>query len=134
MKKIIKFKIKSYSKASGKLIPFSFEKYLPLKIKRVFFLYGKKNQIRGEHAHKKCSQIFYPISGKVILRIKTPSTNQKITLSHSSKVAVLVPPKYWCGVKFIGNNSVLMVLCDKYYDFNDYLENFYDYKKYIKKK
>jgi hypothetical protein len=26
-----------------------------------------------------------------------------------------------------------MVVCDKYYDFNDYLESFDDYKKYLKK-
>ena len=58
---------------------------------------------------------------------------KKIILNHLSKTAVLVPPKYWCRVKFIGKNSILMVACDQYYDFNDYLETFDEYKKYLKK-
>ena len=104
-----------------------------MKVKRIFFLYGKKNKTRGEHAHKKCSQFFIPIYGKVILNIKTPNTIKKIMLNHLSKTAVLVPAKYWCGVKFISKNSILMVACDQYYDFNDYLETFDEYKKYLKK-
>ena len=134
MKKIKKFRIKSFSKSSGQLIPLSFNKKFPIKVKRIFFLYGKKNKIRGEHAHKKCSQFFVPIHGKIILNIKTPKIKKKILLKHSSKIAVLAPPKYWCGVKFISKNSILMVICDKYYSFNDYLESFDDYKKYLNKK
>ena len=44
-----------------------------------------------------------------------------------------MPPKYWCGVKFINKDSILMVACDKYYDFDDYLGTFNEYKKYLKK-
>ena len=41
---------------------------------------------------------------------------------------------HWCSVKFPEKNSILMVACDKYYDFSDYLETFEDYKKYLRKK
>jgi len=134
MKKIKKFKIKTYLAKTGKLIPISFNKQFPIQVKRVFFLYGKKNKIRGDHAHKKCSQFFFLISGKIILDIKTLSAKKKILLTHSSKIAVLVPPKYWCSVKFVNKNSILMVACDQYYNFNDYLVTFDDYKKYLNKK
>ena len=133
MKKIKKFKFKAYSNKTGKLIPLTFNKKFPIKAKRIFFLYGKKNKIRGEHSHKKCSQLFFLIHGKVILNIKTLKMRKKIILNHLSKTAVLVPPKYWCGVKFINKNSILMVACDQYYKASDYLENFRDYKKYLKK-
>ena len=89
MKKIRKFRIKSFSKSTGKLIPISFDKQFPIKVKRIFFLYGRKNKIRGEHAHKKCSQFFIPIYGKVILNISTPKTKKRIALSHLSKTAIL---------------------------------------------
>ena len=134
MKKIKKFKIKTYSSETGKLIPISFNKQFPIQVKRIFFLYGKMNKVRGDHAHKKCSQFFFPISGKVILNIKTLTTKKKIVLNHLSKIAVLVPPKYWCNVKFVNKNSILMVACDQYYNFNDYLETFDIYKKYLAKK
>ena len=93
MKKIEKFKIKSYVNKTGKLTPISFKKKFPLKVKRIFFLYGKRNKIRGNHAHKRCSQFFVLISGKIILEIKTPNKIQKISLNNTSKSAVLVPPK-----------------------------------------
>ena len=134
MKKIKKFKLKSFLRTSGKLIPISFSNKFPITVKRIFFLYGKKNKIRGDHAHKKCSQIFIPILGKLVLTVQTPNKRKKIILSHKSKIAVLVPPMYWCSVKFHKKNSILMVACDKYYDFNDYLETFQDYKKYLRKK
>jgi len=132
MKKIKKFKIKSFSSSTGRLIPFSFNKKIDINVKRIFFLYGDKNKIRGDHAHKKCSQFFIPVLGKAILNVVTPNSGKKITLSHSSKISVLVPPKYWCRVKFLKKNSILMVACDKYYDFNDYLGTFKEYKKYLK--
>ena len=133
MKKIKQFKIKVFSNKTGKLIPITFNKKFPIKVKRIFFLYGKKDKIRGEHAHKRCSQLFIPIYGKVLLKIKTPDTKKAIYLNHISKKGVLIPPKYWCGVKFINKNSILMVVCDRSYEFGDYLESFSYYKKYLKK-
>ena len=133
MKKIKNFKIKAYSSITGKLIPLVFNKKFPIKAKRIFFVYGKKNKIRGNHAHKKCSQFFIPILGKVILDIKTPKMKKKIVLNHLLKIAVLVPPKYWCSIKFTNKNSILMVICDKNYDFDDYLESYDDYIKYLRK-
>ena len=133
MKKIKNFKIKTYSSITGQLIPLVFNKKFPIKAKRIFFVYGKKNKIRGDHAHKKCSQFFIPILGKVILVIKTPKMEKKIVLNHLSKIAVLVPPKYWCSIKFTNKNSILMVICDKNYDFDDYLESYDDYIKYLRK-
>ena len=134
MKKIKKFKLKSYSRSSGKLIPINFDRKFPTKVKRIYFIHGKKNKIRGEHAHKKCSQFFIPIQGKVNLKIETPNSKKNIILSHLSKTIVLVPPKYWCSIQFLEKNSILMVACDKHYDVNDYLESFDEYEKYLRKK
>ena len=134
MEKIKKIKIKSFRSISGKLVPISFNKKFPFKIKRIFFLYAKKNKIRGDHAHKKCSQLFMTISGKVRLDIKTPKFKKSILLRKDSKYSILVPPKYWCSVKFLNKDSVLMDMTDRYYEFNDYLETFNEYKKYLLKK
>tara|TARA_B100000029_G_scaffold127431_2_gene121088 strand:+ start:2677 stop:3081 length:405 start_codon:yes stop_codon:yes gene_type:complete len=134
MKNIRKIKIKSFSSFSGKLIPISFDKRFPIKIKRIFFLYGKKNKFRGDHAHKKCSQLFMAISGKIRLEIKTPKMKKNILISKSSKKAILVPPKYWCSVKFLSKDSVLLVMTDRYYEFKDYIETFDEYKEFILKK
>ena len=107
LKKIKKFKIKSFSKSSGKLYPLSFGKQFPINVKRIFFIHGKKNKMRGEHAHKKCSQLFVPVFGKILLIIKTPKTEKKILLNHLLKTTILVPPKYWCSIKFLDKKRII---------------------------
>ena len=134
MKKIRKFKLKSYSRSSGNLMPINFDKKFPIKVKRIFFINGNKNKIRGEHAHKKCSQFFIPIQGKMTLIIETPNSKKNIILSRVSKTTALVPPKYWCSIKFLEKNSILMVACNKNYEVDDYLESFKEYKEYLGKK
>ena len=54
-----------FKKKSGTLIPISLSKDIPFKTKRVFMIYGNKNFVRGNHAHKKCSQFLMPIFGKI---------------------------------------------------------------------
>ena len=51
-----KIKFRSYKRKSGTLVPFSLAKSFPIKVKRIFIINGKKGFIRGDHAHKKCSQ------------------------------------------------------------------------------
>ena len=50
--------------------------------KSFLIINGRKNKTRGNHAHKKCSQLFVPLLGKFILNIKTPYKQKKIVLSH----------------------------------------------------
>ena len=134
MNKIRKFKVKSFLKNSGKIIAMSFDKKFPIKVKRSFFLYDKKGKIRGDHAHKKCSQFFYPVLGNFELKIQTHKNSKKIFLKDILEKGLLVPPKNWVSVKFLTKNSALMVLCDEYYSAKDYIYNFNEYKEILRKK
>ena len=122
------FNFKKFTKKSGTLLPITFNNKFPIKIKRIFILYGKKNYIRGDHAHKKCSQVFFPIMGKIKINMKYKKTEKSINLSHKDSKALLVPPRIWSRVEFLKNNSVALVLNDYEYDFKDYIET---YKEFI---
>mgnify|MGYP000480540758 FL=1 len=122
------FNFKKFTKTSGKLLPITFNNKFPIKIKRIFILYGKKNYIRGDHAHKKCSQVFFPIMGKIKINMKYKKTEKSINLSHNGSKALLVPPRIWSSVEFLNNKSVVLVLTDYEYDFKDYIET---YKEFI---
>ena len=122
------FNFKKFTKTSGKLLPITFNNKFPIKVKRIFVIYGKKNYIRGDHAHKKCSQVFFPIKGKIKISMKYKKTEKSINLSHKGSKALLVPPRIWSRVEFLNNNSVVLVLTDYEYDFNDYIET---YKEFI---
>ena len=134
MKKIKKFKIKSFSKSSGKIITMGFDNKFPINVKRIFFLYDKKGKNRGDHAHKKCSQFFYPVLGKFLIKIQTHKKVEKILLNHDAKIGLLIPPKYWVSVKFLSKNSSLMVVCDQLYNENDYIHNFNEYINLLRNK
>ena len=125
---------KQYKKKSGTLIPFSLKKDIPFNSKRIFIIYGNKNFVRGNHAHYKCSQYIIPIFGKIELEAEDYNEKNKILLDYKKNKGHLLKPKTWCKIKFINDNSILMVFCDKEYDYKDYIENYKDFLKIIKKK
>ena len=122
------FNFKKFTKTSGKLLPITFNNKFPIKVKRIFIIYGKKKYKRGDHAHKKCSQIFIPIMGKIKINMKYKKTEKSIILSHNGSKALLVPPRIWISVESLNSNSVVLVLTDYEYDFKDYIET---YKEFI---
>lgn len=133
MKVIKKDLFEQFKKRSGTLIPFSLKRNIPFKTKRIFIIYGNKNFTRGNHAHYKCSQYLIPIFGKMEVNIENSREKTKIVLDHKKKRGLLLKPKTWCKIKFINNNSILLVFCNKEYVYNDYIENYKKFLKIIKK-
>lgn len=126
------YKFKSFKKKSGTLIPMEINKKFPIKIKRLFFIYGKKNYTRADHAHKKCSQYFYPIFGKIKIKYKNKKVTGSKILDYKKKESFLLKPKNWCKVEFLTNNAILMCICNRHYEFDDYIESYSDFLKFIK--
>ena len=129
-----KFKFRSFRKKSGKLTPFSLRKNFPIRVKRIFIINGEKNFVRGDHAHKKCSQFVYSILGKIRIELISKKEKKTIILNHNNNEGYLLKPKTWCKIKFLTKNAILLVACDMEYQFNDYIEKYSDFLKIIKKK
>ena len=129
-----KYSFKNYKKRSGTLVPFSLNKNIPFKTKRIFIIYGSKNFVRGNHAHHLCSQFMVPIYGKIEINTEDSKKKNKIILNHKKQHGYLIKPKTWCKVKFKSKNSILMVFCDREYEFKDYIEKYKDFLKIINKK
>ena len=123
--KIINFK--KFTKTSGKLLPITFNNKFPIKVKRMFFIYGRKKYKRGDHAHKKCSQVFIPIKGKIKINMKYRKTEKSVLLSANRSRSLFVPPKIWSSVEFLNSNSLVLVLTDYEYDFKDYIETYEEF-------
>ena len=58
-----------------------------IKIKRIFFLTAQKKVLRGDHAHKKCTQAFFSVKGNFYIEC----TNQK----GEKKKLILNREKSW---------------------------------------
>lgn len=128
-----KIKFISFKKKSGSLTAFSLKNSFPIKVKRIFIINGKKNFIRGDHAHKKCSQFLYPVLGKIKVECTSIKYKKKIILNSKKNEGYLAEPKTWLKIKFLTQNAILMVACDEEYDFKDYIEKFSEFLKIVKK-
>jgi len=127
------FNFKKFTKKSGTLLPITFNNKFPIKVKRIFIIYGKKKYLRGDHAHKKCSQVFFPIKGKIKINMKYKKTKKSINLTHDNSKALLVPPRIWISVESLNSNSVVLVLTDYEYDVKDYIETYKEFIAYQKR-
>tara|TARA_Y100000758_G_scaffold282808_1_gene231218 strand:+ start:344 stop:748 length:405 start_codon:yes stop_codon:yes gene_type:complete len=127
-------KLKSFTKKSGTLVPINFNDKFPIKVKRIFYIFGKKNKYRGDHAHKKCKQLFIPVSGNIALIMKKNDKKKTIVLNSKNNRAFLVPNLIWCRLKFLTKNAIVLVVCDRKYEFNDYIGNYTNFKKIEKSK
>jgi dTDP-4-dehydrorhamnose 3,5-epimerase-like enzyme len=118
-------KFNIYQDKTGNLVPFYTKKNFDnFKIKRFFFLYGKKSQTRAKHAHKKCNQILIPVRGTS--KIKIINKKKKIfkfMLKPSFKKYLFVPKFHWIEIKFSNNNDSLLTLCDYEYDKKEYINS-----------
>jgi len=96
--------------------------------KRFFFITGKKNELRGGHAHKKQIQFMVCLKGCCQLDFYDGYRKKSYKLDNNQK-GIMVPSGIWANQKYIKNNTMLLVLCDKPYDEQDYIR---DYKEFLK--
>ena len=73
---IIKINLDIKKDIRGDLLAIEFQKNLNINIQRSFFVFGKDNTVRGNHAHKKCNQFLCCISG--ICEIHCDDGNKKM--------------------------------------------------------
>ena len=107
----------------GDIIPFS--------IKRVFNVRQQKGDIRGKHAHRHCSQLLICTNGAVEVECDNSRTNEIYVLDKPN-FGLLIAPRVWTEQKYIKNNTILTVLCDRPYEEADYLRNYNDFKLFCK--
>jgi len=127
-------KITSFKDKRGILSVIEQKKLKLFNIKRVFFInFKKKKIIRGKHAHKKCSQFIFCLSGKI--KLETIDRNLKktqISLSALNK-GVLIKPLVWVEILSEKANTILACLASRKYEKSDYINNFIKFKKIIKR-
>lgn len=113
----------------GDLAVIEFAEALPFKPQRCFWTYAiPGRQVRGEHAHRECSQFLVSAHGACRLRLDDGSRQDEITLDCPEK-GVLVPPMVWAEASGHSEDSVLLVLASHAYDAGDYIR---DYREFLR--
>ena len=103
-----------------------------IKFKRIFFLVANEKIQRGDHAHKKCIQAFFSVKGSFFLDcIYSNGKRKKILIKPGKNLEIIYPPT-WVQIN-LKKNDVCGVLCDRYYEENDYIREFQIFNKMINK-
>ncbi len=101
------------------------EKILPFEIKRIFYIYGVDDSVRGGHRHHKTIQAAICIQGQCKIYSHDGRVEQLFHLNSPSK-CVLLDPKDWHKMYDFSRDAILMVLASEIFDQNDYIFEKYD--------
>ena len=123
------FNIKAMVESDGNLVPIESNVDIPFDIKRVFYVYGVKNQNdRGKHSHYKTEQVLICLNGKIEV-LCDDGKNKKRFLLESPQQAIYIPSMIWDEQVYLSIDSVLLVLANTSYNKNDYIENYDEFLK-----
>lgn len=118
----------------GDLAVIEFAEALPFKPQRCFWTYAiPGRQVRGEHAHRECSQFLVSAHGTCRLRIDDGTSQEEITLDRP-EIGVLVPPLVWAEASGHSADSVLLVLASHVYDPADYIRDYHEFLRIMRGK
>ncbi len=105
---------------------------IPFSIKRFFNVRAQKGNIRGRHAHRQCSQLLICTNGSIEVKCDDGNTNELYVLDKPN-FGLLIAPGVWAEQRYMEDNTILTVLCDRPFEEVDYLRNYEDFIIFAKK-
>jgi dTDP-4-dehydrorhamnose 3,5-epimerase-like enzyme len=115
-----------HARSDGEVIVAQAAAQVPFRIERMFALAAPAGAKRGRHAHRLCSQFMICVSGAVDVVCEDGNSKNIFALDRRNQ-ALLVPPGLWNTVEFRRSDSVLVVLCDRAYDAEDYIRDYAEF-------
>lgn len=122
-------KLPSYLTDSGNLIVMEGLKDIPFMATRVFTVRASVGAIRGQHAHKFCTQFLTCPIGSIEVCCYDGREIATYILDKPC-IGILIPPSIWAQQTYLTPDSVLTVLCDRPYEEHDYIRDYNDFKIY----
>ena len=126
--KFINFEIKGDER--GSLIAIEELKNIPFEIKRVYYIFNtKKNVRRGFHAHKNLKQVAICVKGSCKFLLDDGKERvDEIVLNKPNK-GLLIEEMIWHEMYDFSEDGVLLILASEYYDESDYIR---DYEEFLR--
>lgn len=106
---------------------------IPFDIKRVFYIYGSDSEVvRGQHANRETEFLLVNVSGTSKVRVDN-GTESEIVELNKPRMGLYIPNMLWKDMYDFSEDSVLLVLASRHYDAKEYIRNYEDYLKELKK-
>ena len=129
--KILSFK--EHGDDRGILISLEQMKNIPFEIKRVYFMYNTMEDVRrGFHAHKALKQVLICTHGSCKILLDDGVQKESVLLDEPNK-GLYIESNVWREMYDFSDEAVLMVLASELYDEADYIRNYDEFLKYVRR-
>lgn len=120
--------LKNVADMRGSLTVMEMEESVPFAVRRSFLVYNvPSEEIRGEHAHRRCAQFLVVAKGRVHAVADDGVRREEFILDRPT-LGLYLPPMTW-GVQYkYSPDAVLLVLASEHYDSDDYIR---DYEEFL---
>ena len=102
---------------------------VPFSIARVFVVRAPKDAVRGQHAHKACSQFLSCPRGNVEVKCTDGTHSAEFVLNHPN-IGLFIPSGIWSEQWYRTEDATLTVLCDRVYEPHDYMRGHQEFLTY----
>lgn len=115
----------------GSLISLEQNKNIPFEIKRIYYIFGtKENVSRGFHAHKKLRQLAVCVRGSCRFVMDNGSQKEEIILDSPDK-GLVIDTMQWHEMHDFSEDCIIIVLANDYYDESDYIRNYENFRSFV---
>lgn len=129
---ILKYMFQQHGDERGQLVALEEMKDIPFEIKRVYYMYDTKADVRrGFHAHKSLEQILICIHGTCKILLDNGSEKKEIYLEKPYE-GLYVSNNMWREMYDFSADAVLMVLASDFYNEKDYIREYDEFLKFVK--
>ncbi|WP_407537338.1 sugar 3,4-ketoisomerase [Cetobacterium somerae] len=131
-----KYKILSFPQLGdnrGNLVVVEGMKNIPFEIKRMFYMYGIKNDvIRGQHANRKSEFVLINLAGSCKIKVDD-GKNEEIIILDKAHEGIYLDRMVWKDMYDFSKDSILLVLSNQSYDSEEYVRDYIEFKKEMTK-
>jgi WxcM-like, C-terminal len=114
--------------ARGALTVLELDRFIPFPVVRLFYVWDvPTNTERGQHAHRRCSQYLICASGRLEIKLNDGVNHRHLELSAGN--ALLIMPGIFAAEIYRDSGTVLLVLCDRPYEKDDYIYSVDEFEK-----
>jgi UDP-2-acetamido-3-amino-2,3-dideoxy-glucuronate N-acetyltransferase len=112
----------------GNLSVGEFARDIPFSPKRYFLIFDVPNrEVRGEHAHKLCQQFLVCVRGSCRVLLDDGQHRREVTLDRVD-LGIYMPAMVWGNQHAYSTDAMLLVFASEYYDANDYIRNYDEFR------
>lgn len=116
----------------GSLVALESNKTIPFDIKRVYYLFGTKQDVtRGLHAHLALKQVMLCVTGRCKVLLDNGVARETVTLDSPTK-GLLVEGLLWREMSQFSPDCVLLVIASEHYDESDYIRDYDQFRRVSK--